>query len=232
MPVSSPAADLIVGVLAGEDFPLSRLAALLSEAAYVAAADRGADRCLAAGRPANILLGDLDSVRPETVRDAAAVLELPDQNFSDADKLLAHLAAVSTRFPQSPIALACTEGDRLDHVLATLQSVARARVPLTIVLRTGYARVIPAAHAFSLPHFGPRRVSILPLTASDVTVTGVQWPVDGPLDPLGLTSLSNMILADARAQIAVRTGAVAVIWEASPAESPPWTNLALTQNRS
>ncbi|MDX2065943.1 MAG: thiamine diphosphokinase [Fimbriimonadaceae bacterium] len=213
----------IIGVLAGEDFPLARLAELLKTAGYVAAADRGADRCLAAGRAPDVLLGDLDSVRPETVRSAPVVLELPDQNLSDADKLLAHLGECARRQPGTPVVVAAMEGDRLDHVLATLQSVARANLPLTLVLRNGYARVVTAGQSLAVPHLGPRRVSALPLTASHVRLTGVRWPVDGALDPLGLTSLSNEAEPNARAIVTVQSGAVAVIWEASPSEPAPWT---------
>lgn len=189
----------VLGVLGGRDLVPGALEAWLGWADFVAAADSGADLCRAAGREPDAIVGDLDSIA-----DPKGLVRDEDQDTSDADKLLAFLE----RRGFATATLIGVEGDRLDHVLATLFSCARANVVLTLALRGGSARIVGAGRGETLPARG--RVSIIPLVRSRVTVTGVHWPLDDAiLDPLGLVSLSNQMDAN-RLSISVAEGVVAL----------------------
>ncbi|RYG26127.1 thiamine diphosphokinase [bacterium] len=195
----------VLGVLAGRDLAPGALEAWLSWADLVVAADGGADLCRAAGREPDKIVGDLDSIS-----NPAGLTPDKDQDSSDADKLLAYLI----REGHQAVTLIGVEGDRLDHVLGTLYSCARADVECLLVLRTGTGHV----------HRGPkvihgmgmnRRMSLMPLGRCRVTAKGFRWSLDDAwLDPLGLVSLSN-VAVDPTYELRVHEGALAVITNAT-----------------
>ena len=187
--------------MAGRDLAPGALEAWLAWADRVVAADGGADLCRAAGREPDAIVGDLDSIS-----DASGLAPDEDQDSSDADKLLAYLAG------EEAVTLIGVEGDRLDHVLATLYSCARSDIPLLrLALRKGSAFVISGSGALGREARG--RVSILPLSRCRVTLTGVRWPLeDTVLDPLGLVSLSNE-MAGGRLGLTLHEGALAAFFE-------------------
>ena len=192
----------VLGVLAGRDLAPGALEAWLAWADRVVAADGGADLCRAAGREPDAIVGDLDSIA-----DPSGLVRDEDQDTSDADKLLALLA----REGHLNVTLIGVEGDRLDHVLATLCSVARSSVPCRLVLRSGSARILRAKATVEEAARG--RVSLLPLSPSRVTLTGVRWPLrDAALSPLGLVSISNAMASD-RLFLMVHEGLVALFLE-------------------
>ena len=178
----------VLGVLAGRDLLPGALEAWLGWAERVVAADGGADLCRAAGREPDAIVGGPGFHRRRDQADPRR-----DQDSSDADKLLAFLAREGHR----SITLIGVEGDRLDHVLATLYACARSDVEeIRLILRTGIGIVQKTRSARFWACTG--RVSLLPLGVCRVTFQGVQWPLlDRVLDPLGLVSLSNEVVEKA-----------------------------------
>ena len=195
-------APRVLGVLAGRDLAPGALEAWLAWADRVVAADGGADLCRAAGREPDAVVGDLDSIS-----DATDLTRDEDQDTSDADKLLAFLACERVE----AVTLIGVEGDRLDHVLATLFSVARSPLHCSIVLRSGSAQVV--GPGVILRHGTKGRVSLLPLSPSRVTLSGVRWPLRSALlDPMGLVSISNEMVEDLLSLV-VEEGLVALFLE-------------------
>jgi len=190
----------VLGVLVGRDLAPGALATALIWADIVVAADAGADLCRAAGREPDAIVGDLDSIS-----DASGLTADPDQDTSDADKLLAYFEAHGYLTPK----VIGVEGDRLDHVLGTLFScVRRPLVRAELLLRRGTALVLSADGRFDGEAVG--RVSILPLARSVVTATGLRWPLErSVLEASGLVSLSNEMVGD-RLSVTVHEGAVAL----------------------
>ena len=203
MPSGDAFPPRVLGVLAGRDLAPGALEAWLAWADRVVAADGGADLCRAAGREPDAIVGDLDSIG-----DATGLVRDEDQDTSDADKLLAFLDREGVR----EATLIGVEGDRLDHVLATLCSCARARAfSWPLVLRSGSVRLLGPGCV--LEEEGRGRVSLVPLVRSRVTATGLRWPLDhAVLDPLGLVSISNEIAGD-RLAVTVAEGVVALFVE-------------------
>lgn len=193
----------VLGVLGGRDLAPGQVERWLRWADRVVAADRGADLCRAAGREPDQIVGDLDSIA-----DRSGLVPDLDQDTSDADKLLLALA----REGRAAATLIGVEGDRLDHVLATLYSCARSEVRCRLILRRGYAEVLRAPA--ELRRNVPGRLSLLPLGICDVTLSGVRWPVSKVrLDPLGLVSLSNAALPDSEVTLTVHEGVAALFVE-------------------
>lgn len=177
----------VLAVLDGGDVSAEVLEAWATSADVVLAADGAADRLLACGVVPAVTIGDMDSVRdkgrlPRLVEDR-------DQSTSDADKLLGF--AVASGFDN--VTLIGVEGDRLDHVVASLASAARSPLHLRMVLRSGIGWVLTRGRTVEIETESDDVVSLIPIEeCAGVQFEGVRWPLtNAALSPTGLVSLSN-----------------------------------------
>ncbi len=193
----------VLGVLAGRELAPGALEAWLAWADLVVAADGGADLCRALGREPDAIVGDLDSIT-----DPTGLTPNSDQDSSDADKLLAYFQENGILSPK----IIGVEGDRLDHVIATLWSCSRQPgVYANLILRTGSAKICGEGSILGQGARG--RVSLIPLETSIVTLTGTRWPLQSAIiEPKGLVSLSNE-MAEERLSLTVHQGTVALFLE-------------------
>lgn len=173
----------VLGVLGGKDLPDDMVAPWLAWAEIVYAADSAADRCLRLGVPP-VVVGDMDSMKsPRTGLDVRADM---NQDSSDADKLL----TLAMDEGHEEIVLAGLEGDRFDHVLASLSSILGAGIAAKIVLRRGLGYL--GFRSLELNCEPDQRLSVIPICESRVTLEGVRWPLMAErLVPGGKASLSN-----------------------------------------
>ncbi len=202
-------------VLKGGDLPLELCLPWLAEADLLVAADGAGAELIRLGlRP--LVVGDLDSFR----EDWPHVQSRPDQDFSDADKALAEAA---TRGAER-IVLTGVEGDRLDHVLASMGSALRAPVPVDLVLRRARGFFVTSDRPGRWEWAAGRRFSAIPVpTAQGVTLSGAEWPLAGAdLAWGGDISLSNQAVEALEAS--VKSGALLVLIECGPteADAPIW----------
>jgi len=207
-------APKVLGVLAGRDLAPGALEAWLAWADLVIAADAGADLCRAAGREPDVIVGDLDSIS-----DPTGLTPDPDQDSSDTDKLLAYFKENGILSPK----IIGVEGDRLDHVIATLWSCARQPgVYADLILRTGSAKI--CGEGSILGRGAKGRVSLIPLEKSLVSLTGVRWPLQNAIiEPKGLVSLSNEVSED-RLSLSVHQGTVALFLQTGALPPPKLPN--------
>lgn len=215
----------VLGVLAGGDMSTSLLQRWVLGASVVLAADAGADRLRAAGLTPSAIIGDMDSLsdmaywrgleRDGSVRLAAN----SDQETTDCDKLLSFAEQEGHR----SITLIGAEGDRLDHVLATVHSAARATIDVRFALRSGVAWVLNSGDRFRLPGVAGRTLSLVPIVACEgVSLSGVRWPlVDSALSPLGGTSISNRV-SGPEVEARIRSGAMLLVMALPEGEAPLW----------
>jgi thiamine pyrophosphokinase len=213
----------VLGVLAGNDFPSERLQGWADSADLVIAADAGADRLLQAGKNAQVIIGDLDSISDSAKVSATKLIHIEDQNSSDCDKLLAWLESQKI----ANISLVCIEGDQIDHILGTLSSVAKSCVNVRLILRRGVAYILrgPTSQNFAIQALS--RVSLMPITpCHGVDLVGTEWPLsDADMSPVGLTSLSNR--AHGSIKVGIRQG-IAVLFLSHPHfESVSWDEIHL-----
>lgn len=209
----------VLGVLAGRDMPSSLLKEWAQGADVVLAADSGADLLAEAGIVPHALIGDLDSVSPEQKGGTAKLVEDLDQETTDCDKLLTY--AESQGFEE--ITLAAVEGDRLDHVIATVQSAAKAAIRVRLGLRRGVGWVIRGGERLFVPAREGRLVSLLPIeSCRGVTLSGVQWPLENAdLSPGGRSSVSNRATSS-RVAVGIAEGSALLVVELPPEEVPLW----------
>ncbi len=209
----------VLGALAGEDMPADLMAAWAASADVVLAADRAADLLIRAGFEPHHVVGDMDSVSPSTLASPIIVHEIPDQNRSDADKLL----AVAETLGHREITIAGIEGDLLDHVLASLASAARSEMEIRFALRRGIMHLIRPGSTYTAATSPGRRISLLPIIPSTgVHLAGVEWPIaDAEMAMNRVVSISNRAVREA-VSVYISEGLMLLFVEHTREEMPTW----------
>lgn len=181
------------------------LAAALTIAPVLVAADGGADHCLASGRTPVAVIGDMDSIS-----DAAAAAygdrlhKVDEQETTDFDKALRHVAA--------PVVIAAGfAGGRFDHELAVINTLLRRPdLPCIVLGRESLTFLCPPHIQLDLPPGMP--LSLFPMAAAPLRSTGLVWPTDG-LDfrPEGRIGTSNAVGDAGAVTLAAEAPAMLVI---------------------
>lgn len=181
--VQSPKGITLVG---GGDVDRKDLVESMALAPVVVAADGGANACIREGIAPIAVIGDFDSILPETraAFPEAQMIEIGEQNSTDFEKCLSRLKA--------PFVLAAGfSGKRLDHTLAVLSVMARKVGPPVLLVGPEDVTFWASGHV-SLKLEAGTRVSLYPLAQVSGRSTGLRWPIDGlTLTPLGQISTSN-----------------------------------------
>lgn len=162
------------------------LQASLALAPYVVAADGGAAAALAAGVMPKAVIGDFDSLTPHVKAQIPADRLFPvnEQDSTDFDKALRSIAA--------PLVIAVGfDGDRLDHMLASFNSLLRWPARKCVMLTPDQV-VFLCPPRISLPLKAGSLVSLFPLGAVRGRSEGLEWPIDGlEFAPDGRIGTSN-----------------------------------------
>lgn len=208
----------VLGVLAGTDISDEVMVAWARSADIVVAADGAANRLLAAGVTPTMIVGDLDSLDPMVERSNLSIEGDLDQETTDCDKLLDH---VNRRYDQPQLSLIGLEGDRFDHVLSSLQSVARLYPTCRLVLRDGLAWLVRPGAPLRVASNVGQIVSLIPLLpCTGVAMGGVKWPPKSELSPLGATSISN--IATEKEVLATLEQGLALFVQQTISSMPSW----------
>ena len=208
----------VLGVLAGTDTPVTTIAAWARTADVVVDADGAANRLLAFGIPLDCIVGDLDSLDPLLKESKIEIVELKDQETTDCDKMLAFL---HDRFPGAILQIAGLEGDRFDHVLASIFSIARMAPNAGLVLRDGFGRIVKPSSEAKFEVVPGNIVSLIPLMpCKGVSMNGVEWTPNPDLSPDGHISISNRA-TQAEIVVSFKSGLALFISQGDSA-TPKW----------
>ena len=162
------------------------LAACLSRAGPIVAADGGAAALRAAGRIPDAVVGDLDSLAAEdaALLPSGRLHRIAEQDSTDFEKGLSRIAA--------PLVLAVGFlGGRADHALAAMSVLARGVGPPCVVVSEEDA-VAAAPRRLALDLAPGTRVSLFPMAPVAGSSEGLRWPVDGiAFAPAGKIGTSN-----------------------------------------
>ncbi len=208
----------ILGVLGGRDLSGSLFKLWANSADILIAADSGADFIIEHGLRPHAIVGDMDSISPATLEMGIDVFRDDDQNFTDCEKMLAHVAMAG----HTSITLLGAEGDRVDHFFATLHASVKSNLDVRLAVRDGLARVLSPGH-YRIPAFPGRRVSVLPLLPSNnVRLKGVRWPIrDATLAIGDYLSISNEAI-EPFLDLEFASGALMVAQEYREQDLPVW----------
>lgn len=156
------------------------------------AVDGGADALLAADVMPAAVIGDLDSLSDQaraTFQDR--LYEITEQSTTDFEKALTRVAA--------PLILAIGfTGGRLDHSLSVLNVLARYPERAVVLVDAQDVSFVAPLGRTTFDAAPQTRVSVMPLGAALVTVTGLRWPfAQTRMTPDGFTSPSNAAMGGA-----------------------------------
>jgi thiamine pyrophosphokinase len=202
-------------IFIGGDPPHPNVRQHLPADAYVIAADSGYAHAIAMGFVPNELVGDMDSIAAIDLADAhdsnVVITQFPtDKDLTDTEIAIASaLARHSTH-----ITVVSGGGDRFDHVLGMVHSLASCAATVETNLLIGTARVSYAKYTrkFQLVTRPGNIVSLLPIGGdATVTTTGLQWELNNDtLQSFASRGVSNIASGES-VTISVTTGVLAVI---------------------
>ncbi|GBD10299.1 Thiamine pyrophosphokinase [Candidatus Thermoflexus japonica] len=206
----------IILIVAGGEVDREALRRAVSQARWILAADGGAAHLRAIGAIPHRVIGDLDSMDPETLSWLEQAGVPIERHSVDKDATDLELALEYARKLGGAIRVFGAWGSRLDQTVASLLLLAHPRWVGWDIRFVGLER-----EAFVLQGEGwiegepGDRVSLIPLIgdAEGVTLEGLFYPLQEGVLPFGSTlGISNRMIAP-RAHIRVRRGLLLVIHE-------------------
>ena len=202
-------------IFIGGDPPHPNVRQHLPTDAYVIAADSGYAHAIAMGLVPNELVGDMDSITPVDLADARDSNVQITQYPANKDLTDTEIAIASAlKHDSSQITVVSGGGDRFDHVLGMVHSLASCAGTVHTTLFVGMARVSYAAYTpeFQLSTQAGDIVSLLPIGGdATVTTTGLQWELDNDtLHSFASRGVSNTATGTS-VSISVTNGCLAVI---------------------
>jgi thiamine pyrophosphokinase len=202
-------------IFIGGDPPHPNVRQHLPADSYVIAADSGYAHAIAMGFVPNELVGDMDSITAVDLTDARDSNILISQFSTDKDFTDTEIAIASALERQSPhITVVSGGGDRFDHVLAMVHSLASCADAVETTLLIGTARVSYATNTkeFRINTQPGSIISLIPIGgAATVTTTGLQWELENDtLQSFASRGVSNIATGDS-VTISVTDGSLAII---------------------
>lgn len=203
------------------------LQALVQDDDYLICADGGTYHCLACNRIPHIVVGDMDSLEPETAALLAAegvLLERYPTTKNETDLELAINLAINQVAQQaadeptmedsststSEILLLGVLGGRLDQMLANLLILAQREwpVPMRIVDREESAQLVRGGQSVAVHGHVGDTISAIPIspTVAGITYTGLLYPLIDATLHIGSTRGISNELAQESATITVAEG--------------------------
>ena len=187
----------------------------LPDADIVIAADRGAEHAMALGLHVDVVVGDLDSIDPDTLaefEDSGTRIEPHPVDKDDTDLELALATALAAGATSATIVGSAS--GRLDHALGILLAGASDRWEgLRIDLRIDAARAWIVRDHIEIEGQPDEVVSLLAVggPATGVTSTGLRWRLaEATMSPGVAVGLSNL-MADTTATITLAAGTLLVV---------------------
>ena len=202
-------------IFIGGDPPHPNVRQYLPADAFVIAADSGYAHAIAMGFMPNELVGDMDSITAIDLTDARDSNILISQYPADKDLTDTEIAIASAIARKSSnITVVSGGGDRFDHVLAMMHSLASSALTVDTNLFLGTARVSYATYTkeFRINTQPGNTISLIPLGgAATVTTTGLQWELNNDtLQSFASRGVSNIATGET-VSISVTDGSLVVI---------------------
>lgn len=191
------ASDNPVCFVGGAAIAEDAISAVFAHVAAFIAVDGGADHLLAASVTPAAVVGDLDSLSDRARAIFADQLcHVAEQSTTDFEKALVRVAA--------PVVLALGfTGGRIDHMLSVLNVMARFWDRAIVLVDPNDVCFVARSGRTVFHADQGTRISLMPLGAATVSVSGVVWPFAATrMTPSGFTSPSNAALGG---QVAIET---------------------------
>ncbi len=177
----------------GDPPPIELLLQLIEENELFIATDGGANTARNFGVIPDIICGDFDSIEMEAARNAFPASEFvptPDQYMADLEKAI----LLSAERGASSITILGASGGRIDHQLANHALLLKyARNGASISIREEFSEVWGVENAIEIESEIGDTISLIAMeTVSGVSISGVEWPLNGVELHIGTLGVSNV----------------------------------------
>lgn len=201
-------------IFVGGDEPDPRVVPHLDRASMVVAADSGWSHAVALGFTPGVLVGDMDSIAAsdlEAARSGGTELrEFPvDKDATDVELAL----QLALERGSESITVVSGVGDRLDHLMAMLHSLAGIDARVSAFVGVARIRFLSPTHDCEFDARVGSLVSLIPIggDAEGVHTSGLKWNlVDGTLHSLRSRGVSNVV-TESHVGMSLTNGRVAVV---------------------
>jgi thiamine pyrophosphokinase len=202
-----------VVVAGGESVPADVLGDL-PEGAWVVAADSGADHARSLGLVVDVIVGDLDSIAPETLAafPEAEVRQHPVDK--DATDLELAVALVADEPDIDRVVVIGGTGGRLDHFLANAMALAAPRFSHLDIVWIAHPGRVTVVHGHARLHGSiGDQISLIPVggDVSGVRTTGLRWVLDGDDLRFGTSRGVSNTFDSAVAGVTIEEGVLLVV---------------------
>jgi len=173
-------------IVGGADFSEDLFQYVYDSEIPIIAADGGANFLADHNIIPELIIGDLDSVEEQKIKNVETqkIIRISNQNTTDLEKVLLNT--------QSPLTLGIGFlGSRIDHELAALSALVKfSHKKIILIGEKDIVFLVPPS--FSLSSFDGMRVSLYPLGSVKVQSDGLKWSTEGltmkPTDKIGTSN--------------------------------------------
>jgi thiamine pyrophosphokinase len=193
-------------ILANGKPPSKRLLKnFLPSADWFICADGGANTAVRFNCVPDLIIGDLDSIKEETlaVFSKVTVKKLKSQNSTDLEKALT--AAIRKKYNE--IVVLGATGGRLDHAIGNLSALAKfsAKAHITFIDNSGKYFSVNHSVEFNLPK--GTIISLLPLSrCSGIVTKGLKWNLKNEYLEFGVRESTSNVIVSSPVNIKVKKG--------------------------
>jgi thiamine pyrophosphokinase len=177
----------------------------LTDADLFVCADGGANAAVKLGVTPDLIIGDLDSIRPATLHKFSGVTarRIADQNSTDLEKAFAWV--VRNGYREARVFGAT--GGRLDHTIGNLSALVKfsRKIAVTMYDTDGELACVGSERVFDVP--AGTTVSLLPMTLCEGVMTkGLKWELRYESLALGQRGGTSNVVVSTPIKVKVRRG--------------------------
>ncbi|HEX9614095.1 MAG TPA: thiamine diphosphokinase [Bacteroidota bacterium] len=186
------------------------------QAGLFVCADGGANHAATLGERPDLIIGDLDSIKSQTVRKFKSVKtrRIADQNSTDLEKALAWIV----RNGYTDIDVFGALGGRVDHLAGNLSALGKFSRSARIRFIDNEGVVIPVRSEFIIDVEPGTTASLIPLSRCEGIVTeGLKWELKNGTLELGLREGTSNEVRSRPVRICVRRGSLLAYLMINPA---------------
>jgi thiamine pyrophosphokinase len=201
----------------GELINGTRIADFLKPDDFLIGVDGGTNHIVSLGLTPDVVLGDLDSISPETLRIVQDKRIRTLRHPADKDQTDLELAIeFSLRLAPSEIVLVSALGGRVDHMLANIFLLNRSDLDgLLVSFFDGSSRIFLLSGCMEMRIEGVKggTFSLLPISQNVVVkaLGGAQWELSNEDLPLGTSRGVSNLFIDESINIALMSGRLLIV---------------------
>lgn len=186
-----PASALLI--CNGEPPPRALARRLASKARLVVAADGGANNARRQGIRPDVIIGDLDSIKPAARKffSSSRIIQVTRQDNTDLEKALDYMNA---RKVPAVLLLGAT-GKRMDFTFANLSVLWKYTPGMRIIIVGDGWFAVPVVSRMTIPARVGTTVSLIPFgPCSGITLKGLEYPLTEASMRVGDIGVSNVVI--------------------------------------